>query len=203
VRAEALLVGDPAQSITTMHCRLTHQHRARRGRLLWYRYPTPRCVSFLLLAVAMFKNGILGQCQDLASAVTPQPNWIYEAWSQALRPSPSSPLGILDIFVVTVVVPVLPTLVLLAIVPSTRRNPDTDGRPRPTAPPETTHLVATTRPGLLAYELWLYIPTRARQKVRPPDPSLVSHGMGLLCSVNDAVNVLPCATCAYLNGWLS
>jgi uncharacterized protein YggU (UPF0235/DUF167 family) len=26
---------------------------------------------------------------------------------------------------------------------------------------------------------------------------------GLLCSVNDAVNVLPYATCAYLNGWLS
>jgi hypothetical protein len=25
----------------------------------------------------------------------------------------------------------------------------------------------------------------------------------LPCSVNDAVNVLPCSTCAYLNGWLS
>ena len=30
-----------------------------------------------------------------------------------------------------------------------------------------------------------------------------SHAVSLLCSVNDAVNVLPCATCAYLNGWFS
>jgi hypothetical protein len=27
-----------------------------------------------------------------------------------------------------------------------------------------------------------------------------SQGVGLLCSVNDAVNVLPCSTWAYLNG---
>ena len=26
---------------------------------------------------------------------------------------------------------------------------------------------------------------------------------GLACSVNDAVNVLPCSTCAYVNGQLS
>jgi hypothetical protein len=30
-----------------------------------------------------------------------------------------------------------------------------------------------------------------------------SQAPSLLCSVNDAVNVLPCSTCAYLNGWLS
>jgi hypothetical protein len=30
-----------------------------------------------------------------------------------------------------------------------------------------------------------------------------SHAVSLLCSVNDAVNVLPCSTCAYLNGRLS
>ena len=32
---------------------------------------------------------------------------------------------------------------------------------------------------------------------------LVLQCYSLLCSVNDAVNVLPCSTCSYLNGWLS
>jgi hypothetical protein len=33
---------------------------------------------------------------------------------------------------------------------------------------------------------------------RAPDSSLVLSGAYLLCSVNDAVNILPCSTCAYL-----
>jgi hypothetical protein len=38
---------------------------------------------------------------------------------------------------------------------------------------------------------------------RAPDFSLVLWAAYLLCSVNDAVNVLPCSTWSYLNGRLS
>jgi hypothetical protein len=38
---------------------------------------------------------------------------------------------------------------------------------------------------------------------RAPDSDMVLSVCGLLCSVNDAVNVLPCSTCAYLNARLS
>jgi hypothetical protein len=38
---------------------------------------------------------------------------------------------------------------------------------------------------------------------RAPDRNLVLSAVCLFCSVNDAVNVLPCSTWAYLNGRLS
>jgi hypothetical protein len=42
--------------------------------------------------------------------------------------------------------------------------------------------------------------TQTFLRPRAPDRNLVLSAVSLLCSVNDAVNVLPCSTWSYLNG---